>query len=191
MCFEAGKTYFWLEAKASLKMTSIIPPKKNKSNNPINQPDRYEDTRNTSPGRKCTGKQPDTMRWSVYFKFCLEVITWCTGGKNELITTGCFKHKKANRDCQKQRLVRGFFSGDNDTRKQRGRAEWRRGWKYKGKGEKKSKRAASDLRQDLRTFTLNSRSGYCHSPWAVSGSTWSYPFPFFLLYRSPDMLINQ
>lgn len=34
-------------------MTGIIPPKKNKSNNPINQSD--SDMRNISPGKKYTG----------------------------------------------------------------------------------------------------------------------------------------
>lgn len=44
MCFEDVKMYFWYiyitDTKAALKITSIIPPKKNKSNNPINQSDR-------------------------------------------------------------------------------------------------------------------------------------------------------
>lgn len=68
-----------------------------------------------------------------------------------------------------------FFSRDNGIRKRRGRelhGKVAGSTKIKvgagGGGE--SKKAVSDLRQVLRTFTLNSHRGYCHSLCAVSGS---------------------
>lgn len=77
-----------MEAKASLKMTSVIPPKKNKSNNAINQSDRDMWTFHQE---KSTLESENDNIWEssltqqddlFLFKFCLKVITWCMGGGN-------------------------------------------------------------------------------------------------------------
>lgn len=58
-CFEAVKMYYLLEAKAPLKMTNVIPPKKNKSNNPINQSER--DMRDISPEESALESENDNI----------------------------------------------------------------------------------------------------------------------------------